>query len=350
MSTYKIIEIIDNLQEKLKGNKPINMNFNNISNNFQNFNNDINFRQFDKTQNQDSIFNNDIKFKSQNNLNENYIKKMIRDEFSRLILPFQQDISGRIGVLELKVNKIDYKKNNLNELNSKDVKINMNMENNDLKDDYKNKISEIEYKLSEIESFFKSWKELVIKSDENLNKYYKEKELKFMQFETKINDEISKFYNIINNDINNIKKTLNQAKDDEVRINKLEGEIKNMKIDFDYINKDINNMKSLFNSELKKDLNNINQRNINFINDINILKTNVEKINMANNNFKSDIDNIKNDIKVFEIINAKNKIKVSKITNVEQINSDEENSDNNINTNINNNHINSNNINNHNEE
>ena len=350
MSTYKIIEIIDNLQEKLKGNKPINMNFNNISNNFQNFNNNINFRQFDETQNQDSIFNNDIKFKNQNNLNENYIKKMIRDEFSRLILPFQQDISGRIGVIELKVNKIDNKKINLNELNSKDVKINMNMENNDLKDDYKNKISEIEYKLSEIESFFKSWKELVIKSDENLNKYYKEKELKFMQFETKINDEINKFYNIINNDINNIKKTLNQAKDDEVRINKLEGEIKNMKIDFDYINKDINNMKSFFNSELKKDLNNINQRNINFINDINILKTNVEKINMANNNFKSDIDNIKNDIKVFEIINAKNKIKVSKITNVEQINSDEENSDNNINTNINNNHINSNNINNHNEE
>ena len=350
MSTYKIIEIIDNLQEKLKGNKPINMNFNNISNNFQNFNNDINFRQFDKTQNQDSIFNNDIKFKSQNNLNENYIKKMIRDEFSRLILPFQQDISGRIGVLELKVNKIDYKKNNLKELNSKDLKINLNMENNEMKDDYKNKISEIEYKLSEIESFFKSWKELVIKSDENLNKYYKEKELKFMQFETKINDEMSKFYNIINNDINNIKKTLNQAKDNEVKINKLEGEIKNMKIDFDYINKDINNMKSFFNSELKKDLNNINQRNINFINDINILKTNVEKINMANNNFKSDIDNIKNDIKVFEIINAKNKIKVSKITNVEQINSDEENSDNNINTNINNNHINSNNINNHNEE
>ena len=326
------------------------MNFNNISNNFQNFNNDINFRQFDKTQNQDSIFNNDIKFKSQNNLNENYIKKMIRDEFSRLILPFQQDISGRIGVLELKVNKIDYKKNNLNELNSKDVKINMNMENNDMKDDYKNKISEIEYKLSEIESFFKSWKELVIKSDENLNKYYKEKELKFMQFETKINDEINKFYNIINNDINNIKKTLNQAKDNEVKINKLEGEIKNMKIDFDYINKDINNMKSFFNSELKKDLNNINQRNINFINDINILKTNVEKINIANNNFKSDLDNIKNDIKIFEIINAKNKIKVSKITNIEQINSDEENSDNNINTNINNNHINSNNINNHNEE
>ena len=350
MSTYKIIEIIDNLQEKLKGNKPINMNFNNISNNFQNFNNNINFRQFDETQNQDSIFNNDIKFKNQNNLNENYIKKIIRDEFSRLILPFQQDISGRIGVIELKVNKIDNKKINLNELNSKDVKINMNMENNDLKDDYKNKISEIEYKLSEIESFFKSWKELVIKSDENLNKYYKEKELKFMQFETKINDEISKFYNIINTDINNIKKALNQTKDNEVKINKLEGEIKNMKIDFDYINKDINNMKSLFNSELKKDLNNINQRNINFINDINILKTNVEKINIVNNNFKSDLDNIKNDIKVFEIINAKNKIKVSKITNIEQINSDEENSDNNINTNINNNHINSNNINNHNEE
>ena len=350
MSTYKIIEIIDNLQEKLKGNKLINMNFNNISNNFQNFNNNINFRQFDETQNQDSIFNNDIKFKNQNNLNENYIKKMIRDEFSRLILPFQQDISGRIGVIELKVNKIDNKKINLNELNSKDVKINMNMENNDLKDDYKNKISEIEYKLSEIESFFKSWKELVIKSDENLNKYYKEKELKFMQFETKINDEISKFYNIINTDINNIKKALNQTKDNEVKINKLEGEIKNMKIDFDYINKDINNMKSLFNSELKKDLNNINQRNINFINDINILKTNVEKINIVNNNFKSDLDNIKNDIKVFEIINAKNKIKVSKITNIEQINSDEENSDNNINTNINNNHINSNNINNHNEE
>ena len=350
MSTYKIIEIIDNLQEKLKGNKPINMNFNNISNNFQNFNNNINFMQFDETQNQDSIFNNDIKFKSQNNLNENYIKKMIRDEFSRLILPFQQDISGRIGVLELKVNRIDNKKNNLKELNSKDLKINSNMENNEMKDDYKNKISEIEYKLSEIESFFKSWKELVIKSDENLNKYYKEKELKFMQFETKINDEMSKFYNIINTDINNIKKALNQTKDNEVKINKLEGEIKNMKIDFDYINKDINNMKSFFNSELKKDLNNINQRNINIINDINILKTNVEKINMANNNFKNNIDNIKNDIKAFEIINAKNKIKVSKITNVEQINSDEENSDNNINTNINNNHINSNNINNHNEE
>ena len=314
MSTNKILDIIENLQEKLKNHRPFHMKINNINNNYRNFNNsNINNNHIEEIINK----NNNINFMEHNNLNDNYIRKIIKEEFSSLILPYQQDMSGRIGVLELRMNKM----NNLFELNHKNrnrnINMNMNMENNNKNIDYGNKIAEIEYKLSEFESFFKSWKEVIKKSDssltESLNKHNDEQELKLMKLETKINNELNKFYNIINTDINNIKKALDQIKDNEIELNKLEGEIKNIKVDCGYLNKDVKELKTLFSSGIKKDLDNINQKNIGLINDMNLLKMDFEKMNKYNSNFKGEISKMKNDIKNFGIINRNNQIKISTI-------------------------------------
>ena len=75
MSSERILNIIEDLQEKLKRQRPIHMNINNFNNNFQNFNNKINQIQLEEILEQ----NNKNNFNYQNNLDDNYIKKLIKN-------------------------------------------------------------------------------------------------------------------------------------------------------------------------------------------------------------------------------------------------------------------------------
>ena len=329
MSSDRILNIIEDLQEKLKNQRPIHMNINNYNNNFHNFNNNINKRQLEEIFEQNNNVKDNNNFNYQNNLNEDYIRKLIKNEFSELILPYHQDMFSRINVLDLKVNNLTNKINNNiqeNKLDKFNINTNKNINNNaDNNVEYINKITEMEYKISEIELFFKSWKDILKKNElnpsTNMSKNNKEFELKFMQLESKINNELNKFYNIMNEEINNIKKNLNQIKINETEINKLEGEIKNIKIDFSYMNKDISDIKDLFNLQIKKDLININQKQGTLINDINSLKYNFENIKIINNdnNYKEFSDKIKNQINNNLSNNNNIQLKTSKINYVEEI-------------------------------
>ena len=200
MSERKILGIIEELEEKLKKSpNTLNMNFNNINNdinysmnnNFQNFNN-IN-RPLVEFKNPNYNFNS---INANDNIDDNYIIGLIKKELPGLIYQYQQDLSNRMNYIESKIDSINRKLNENLELKPN----NINNDNKNL-EEQGNKLSELEYKISEIESFFKLWKGIIKDSDDNIYnsriQMKNEQELKLMQLDNKISNELNKFYNII---------------------------------------------------------------------------------------------------------------------------------------------------------
>ena len=303
MSERKILGIIEELEEKLKKSpNTLNMNFNNINNdinysmnnNFQNFNN-IN-RPLVEFKNPNYNFNS---INANDNIDDNYIIGLIKRELPGLIYQYQQDLSNRMNYIESKIDSINRKLNENLELKPK----NINNDNKNL-EEQGNKLSELEYKISEIESFFKLWKGIIKDSDDNIYnsriQMKNEQELKLMQLDNKISNELNKFYNIINKDIIEFKKSVEQVKNYGIELNKLEVEMKTIKVDFAYLGQDVNDIKSFFKNDFKNELGNIKRNNDNLINDIYLLKEDFEntkkklginkKIKSGNNQVKeSDI-------------------------------------------------------------
>ena len=148
MSTKRILNIIDDLENKLKNqNRPLNMNINNINNNFQNFNQNRNFQSMDEFIHPNINFD----LNKPDFSNEKNIRNIIKEEFAILIYPYSE-LFNRINYLESKINSIN------NKINANQEQINKNMNNinidNRINIDYGNKILELEYKISEFESFF----------------------------------------------------------------------------------------------------------------------------------------------------------------------------------------------------
>ena len=303
MSERKILGIIEELEEKLKKSpNTLNMNFNNINNdinysmnnNFQNFNN-IN-RPLVEFKNPNYNFNS---INANDNIDDNYIIGLIKKELPGLIYQYQQDLSNRMNYIESKIDSINRKLNENLELKPN----NINNDNKNL-EEQGNKLSELEYKISEIESFFKLWKGIIKDSDDNIYnsriQMKNEQELKLMQLDNKISNELNKFYNIINKDIIEFKKSVEQVKNYGIELNKLEVEMKTIKVDFAYLGQDVNDIKSFFKNDFKNELGNIKRNNDNLINDIYLLKEDFEntkkklginkKIKSGNNQVKeSDI-------------------------------------------------------------
>ena len=303
MSERKILGIIEELEEKLKKSpNTLNMNFNNINNdinysmnnNFQNFNN-IN-RPLVEFKNPNYNFNS---INANDNIDDNYIIGLIKKELPGLIYQYQQDLSNRMNYIESKIDSINRKLNENLELKQN----NINNDNKNL-EEQGNKLSELEYKISEIESFFKLWKGIIKDSDDNIYnsriQMKNEQELKLMQLDNKISNELNKFYNIINKDIIEFKKSVEQVKNYGIELNKLEVEMKTIKVDFAYLGQDVNDIKSFFKNDFKNELGNIKRNNDNLINDIYLLKEDFEntkkklginkKIKSGNNQVKeSDI-------------------------------------------------------------
>lgn len=303
MSERKILGIIEELEEKLKKSpNTLNMNFNNINNdinysmnnNFQNFNN-IN-RPLVEFKNPNYNFNS---INANDNIDDNYIIGLIKRELPGLIYQYQQDLSNRMNYIESKIDSINRKLNENLELKPN----NINNDNKNL-EEQGNKLSELEYKISEIESFFKLWKGIIKDSDDNIYnsriQMKNEQELKLMQLDNKISNELNKFYNIINKDIIEFKKSVEQVKNYGIELNKLEVEMKTIKVDFAYLGQDVNDIKSFFKNDFKNELGNIKRNNDNLINDIYLLKEDFEntkkklginkKIKSGNNQVKeSDI-------------------------------------------------------------
>ena len=267
MSEQKLLDLIEKLEEKFNKRPNIpNMNTTNINSNFQNFNN-INRKFFEEFKNPNDTINNS-RFNStiiNNNIDENYIREIIKEELPRLIYQYQKDLSNRMSYLESKIDNINRKINDNFQINTNNIENRNSI-------DQGNKISELEYKLSEIESFFKLWKGIIKDSDDNIYnsrmKMNNDQELKLKQLDNKVSNELKQFNDIINKEISEIKNSVKQIKyNNGIEINKLEEEMKKIKVDFNYLGKDLDNIKTFM-----SDLYNIKQNNNNFIKDFNLLK------------------------------------------------------------------------------
>jgi len=202
-------------------------------------------------------------------LNENFIRKIIKDEFDSLIIPYQKEVHNKINFLEKKINNNTSKKEdlisknlgvmtNLNkgrfgyQLNDLDFGKNQNIENNnlyELRDKYNNRLSAMEESVQALK-----------KSVDIINNNYKDKN----EFWNIIN-EIPKLLVSIKNEIaqankNSMKQTLDDMKRKESRTDSRGREVNS-------INPNLNNL----NNKYDNSLNNINtyvQKKSNDISDL----------------------------------------------------------------------------------
>ena len=203
-------------------------------------------------------------------LNNYRLRKLIKEEFTSLIVPYHKYLLNSVTALESQIFKNNFEINQLKTKISNDL---FNMENNQpisnnnkyiLKTEYENKISEIDNQLSSFLSFTKSLKE-IINNNNNLsnnmldtNNYVNKNdfEFKIKEIQNKIND-INKSQNSINLKMNSINKNLTGTKINENKIKKIKSEIKSIKNDIISLNN-----KLQFNSD------NINKLNLTDINEV----------------------------------------------------------------------------------
>jgi hypothetical protein len=173
-----ILSLLDDLENKLNRHKPGLSSYVDNSKAYKNYGSNLYQYQdagykspYDKG-NLYQINSNPSPLQLSSPSNEYLIRKIIKDEFSSLIIPYQQDVHNNINILEAKINN---NTSNIKELKSKnlgamsnllnkggmgfsfndlDFGKNQNIENNNLyvlRDEYNNKISEIETRLMNLE-------------------------------------------------------------------------------------------------------------------------------------------------------------------------------------------------------
>ena len=290
-TTKEIYNIIENLEYKLNNRVRYSSRDNSnrprpFMNNYMDYNipNQINQNQLNNK------FNRNVsqppELQMQSPLNEYYIRKIIKDEFSSLIIPYQQDLHSNLNILESKINN---NTNQIKELNSKNLD-NINniinrggmgnfvygnnqpsFDNNQyvLRVEYENKITELEHQLSLINTFSKSLKETV--------------EANMIENTKNINENLKKFSSdqLINNNQNN--NYLDKKDFDE--------KIKEYEEQFDRIYSEMNQFQTTLNK-----LSNESKVNENKINNIN---EEIKKINGINEDIKaleSNINNVNEDL------------------------------------------------------
>ena len=149
MSERKLLDLIEKLEDKFKKlpNIPrMNINnINNINNNFQNFNN-IN-DSINTINNSNNRFNLNVS----NNIDENYIRQIIKEELPGLIYQYQKDLSNRLSYLESKIDSINRKINNP-QINSSNIEGRNSL-------DRGNKVAELDIKYQRLNPFLNYGKE-----------------------------------------------------------------------------------------------------------------------------------------------------------------------------------------------
>ena len=178
-TTKEIYNIIDNLENRLNSRARFSSRDNSSS--YRPYNNMNHISPYQLNQNQlNNMFNRNSpqqhELQMQTPINEYYIRKIIKDEFSSLIIPYQQDLHNNLNILEAKINN---NTNQIKELDSNNFdKINniINrggmgnfvygnnqplMDNNKyvLRVEYDNKNIELEHQISTINAYAKSLKE-----------------------------------------------------------------------------------------------------------------------------------------------------------------------------------------------
>ena len=365
-TTRKIYDLLDSIQEKLSKSSQVRKNLNKTSYANINYNPPIetqyilrnpqqnittdNIRYINILPNQSSSFMNN-QTTLNNSPSEIDIKKLIKDEFNKLISSHQLDIDNKFNTMENKLNEISndysYIKNEQNNLNKQyNYILNNNNSNNDsnkkLNLDVENSLKEIRALLNGFitqDEFGKKYQEILeqINSGKNnnvletkkLNENYKKLKNDFDNINQKIQEfninnenianKFENFYENYNNEINVIKQNNNKILTNEIKLN------------------EINNK----NSFIQKKLDEYYQELNDYKNNINLLiSSNNEKINEIKNNLskekskeniknESSLNSIKNINEILsndlneirnEIYQIKEKLKKVDLINIEQIN------------------------------
>ena len=364
-TTRKIYDLLDSIQEKLSKSSQVRKNLNKTSYANINYNPPIetqyilrnpqqnittdNIRYINILPNQSNSFMNN-QTTLNNSPSETDIKKLIKDEFDKLISSHQLDIDNKFNTMENKLNEISndysYIKNEQNNLNKQyNYILNNNNSNNDsnkkLNLDVENSLKEIRTLLNGFitqDEFGKKYQEILeqINSGKNnnlletkkLNENYNKLKNDFDNINQKIQEfninnenianKFENFYENYNNEINVIKQNNNKILTNEIKLN------------------EINNK----NSFIQKKLDEYYQELNDYKNNINLLiSSNNEKINEIKNNLskekskenqknESSLNSIKNINEILnndlneirnEIYQIKEKLKKVDLINIEQI-------------------------------
>ena len=292
-STKEVLSLLEDLEKKLNKHKPL------YPNEKDNYN--LNNNHF--ISNPISInSNNYSEMGYQNNFDkitpsmEFNIRKLIKDEFSTLILPYQEEMHNSLNIMDTKVDKNsneikDLKLKNLNNLNNLISNDNLgfgfnqpnHFDNNQyvLRVEYENKINELEIQLSTLNTYSKTLKEAfdnkVMGSDNYLGKD---------EFGLKINDIQNQFDSVIS-EIKQIEKNISN-------FNQSLSEIKiNNNKDKNELLIEIQNIKNDFSDKVKMMNNNFNSIDGKIQNQANNNNLNGQILNLSSN-----LDNLKNQFNV----------------------------------------------------
>ena len=275
-NTTEIVNLLENLERRLDNNRPQQQNVN--ENNNYNNNNRVNLNSLNINNNS----NNFQEYPFMNNLNnfdritpsiEFNIRKIIKDEFNSLILPYQQELHNGMNLIESKVDKNineikNLKLNNLNNFSNSNLGFNLNqpnpLDNNQyvLRVEYDNKMNELEIQISTLSSIAKTLKEAFANKSMDNNNYLDKDE-----YDQKLK-EIQNQIDSISGEINQYQKNLTDFKQSlsEIKINS-------------------NKMQNDFLTEIQN-INGIIQNQAN-TNDVN---GKIQNVNMNLNNLKNDFD------------------------------------------------------------
>ena len=292
--------------------------------------------------------NNYIKAEQDFNINRNkqadynYIKKIVLNEFSQLILPYQKDLNFNISSLEAKINSINSKMNFMN-LNNNNNNNNSNINNQ--KENIDNSVSRKEYEviqneMSLMNSSINSLKKLIEKNyNSNKNKILQNSNnIEINNNEKDIMEEINKIKNSISQSIkmNNINSNT-QLKEYDIKLNNIIQNFNAIKEENKNLNGELSQLKEQINNETQKNLN-LNETSINEVNLNELKKLNNKIKNLENNikgieqdfglkyiNFKKNIDDFESKLNEIKIKNIDNELMSIKNSNLHSSNNEKNN-------------------------
>ena len=235
-NTTEIVNLLENLERRLDSNRPQQQN---VNENYNYNNNRVNLNSYN-TNNNSNNFQEYPFMNNQNNFDritpsiEFNIRKIIKDEFNSLILPFQQELHNGMNLIESKVDKNtneikNLKLNNLNNFSNSNLGFNLNqpnpLDNNQyvLRVEYDNKMNELEIQISTLSSISKTLKEAFAnKSIDNNNNYLEKDEYdqKLKEFQNQI-DSISGEINRYQKNLTDFKQSLSEI---EINSNKMQND------------------------------------------------------------------------------------------------------------------------------
>ena len=300
MSTYRqsnqeILNLLEKLENKLNRHQP----YKPVEN--DNFNYNKNQPFYSSQSNMNNNLNNYSEYpfmKNQNNFDkitpsmEFNIRNLIKEEFNSLILPYQEELHKGLNIIESKTDKNsneikDLKAKNMNNLqnflSTGENIFNLNQPNAPdnsqyvLRVEYDNKIKELEFQISTLNTFSQTLKEAFDNNVKGVNNYIGRDD-----FGLKIK-EIQNQFDLISGDINQMQKNMSNFDQSLGQIKINSNKIKN-----DLLN-EIQNMKNDFSEKMLSMNNNFSGKYQNQMNN-NDLDGKIQNVTIELNNLKNEFD------------------------------------------------------------